>query len=83
MPITEEQRQRGLTGLKDQLKPEDSSVSGRFGFAAFGAAIQDALLKDDVPKRTLAEAKLHTASLKSIEASIKNPPQQQGLPEGV
>lgn len=81
--ITEEQRQRGLRGLRGRVQQPDQ-ISGRFGFAAFGAAIQDALLKDDTAKKSLREQQRTNAFLEFIDSKLAKPLEVKGvaLPEG-
>jgi len=68
--ISPEMAQRGVQGLAERMKsqgPQTTEISGRMGYAAFANSIQDAILKDDTPKMTLAEARKHTTTLGNLE----------------
>ena len=80
--ITEEERQRGISGLQTQMGGQSTQISGRMGFAAFGMAIQDALLKDDTAKLSLKEQQRQTKLQEMMARSLENPPTRNaGFPE--
>jgi len=69
---------------KPQFQTEPAMVSGTMGYAAFGAAIQDAILRDNTPKIQLQETKKQTGiqerTARAVEQLAKKEP--GGLPEG-
>ena len=64
-------KRRGLLNLENELTPKPTTVSGRMGFAAFAMNIQDAILKDDTPKKSLIEQQRTNGVLKDIRILLE------------
>ena len=69
--ITATTKRRGLLNLENELTPKPTTVSGRMGFAAFAMNIQDAILKDDTPKKSLIEQQRTNGVLKDIRILLE------------
>ena len=80
--ISPEEYERGLKRLQKQIEQPTTQITGRMGFAAFGMAIQDALLKDDTPKKTLKELERQTKLSGDLVTEFKRLQPQPLLREG-